>query len=85
MAGALCIYMGLSVDLKCAEVTMRDNLLAGLPLLILGVYSIITSIFLWLKPQIGNILAVISITAASIMILASIFDLSFNIIKTSCI
>lgn len=85
LLGLASLYMGLNIDLKCADATLRDNLLAGLPLLILGVYSIITAIFLWLKPQIGNILAVISITAASIMILASIFDLSFPIIKTSCI
>jgi len=85
LAGALSIYMGLNVDLKCAEATVRDNLLAGLPLLTFGLYCLITSIFLWFKPQIGNILAVISVTAAAIMILASIFDLSFPIIKTSCI
>jgi|GEM_PF-2542364 len=84
LAGIISIYLGLNVDLKCVEATMRDNILAGLPLLALGVYCLLTSIFLWLKPQIGNILAVISVTAAGIMIIASIFDLSFPIIKTYC-
>jgi hypothetical protein len=50
-----------------------------------GAYCLFTSLFLWGKPQTGNILAVITITAAAVMLLASIFDLSIPIIKTSCV
>jgi hypothetical protein len=84
LLGIIAIYMGLNVDLKCAEAAVRDNLLAGLPLWIFGIYCLITSLFLWKKPQIGNILAVFTIIMASVLILAPIFDLSFPIIKTSC-
>jgi len=84
LAGIFTLYMGLNVNLKCVEATMRDNLLAGLPLTVFGAYCFITSLFLWKKPQIGNIFAVVTITAAVVIILAALFDLSFPIIKTSC-
>ena len=79
--GILTLYMGLSVDLKCAEATAWDNFLAGLPLWLFGVYCFITSLFLWKKPQIGNILAVISFTIAAVLLIASIFDLHVPVIK----
>ena len=85
LLGIIAIYMGLNVDLGCAEATVRDNTIAGLPLWVFGVYCIFTSLFLWKKPQIGNILAVITISLAFILLIAVIFDLSFPIIKTSCI
>ena len=84
LVSIFAIYMGLNIDLKCSEATVRDNLLAGLPLTVLGAYCLVTSLFLWKKPQIGNILAVITITIAVVMLLVTIFGLSFPIIKTSC-
>jgi hypothetical protein len=85
LLGILTIFMGLNVDLKCAEATARDNILAGLPLWTFGVYCLVTSLLLWRKPKIGNILAVITVVMFSILILASFFDLSIAIIKTSCL
>lgn len=85
LAGVLTIYMGLNVNLECTEATVQDDFLAGLPLSMFGAYCLFTSLFLWGKPQTGNILAVITITAAAVMLLASIFDLSIPIIKTSCV
>lgn len=84
LLGIITIYMGLNVDLKCPEATVRDNLLAGIPLTLFGIYSIFTSLFLWKKPQIGNTMAVIVVTVAIIMLIAAIFDFSFQVIKTSC-
>lgn len=84
LSGLATVYMGLNVSLKCAEATARDNLLAGLPMTVFGAYCFITSLFLWKKPQIGNILAVFTIIMASALILAAVFDLSIPIIKTSC-
>ena len=83
--GVTAIYMGLHVDLQCLDTTLRDNLLASLPLLVFGTYSLATALFLWQKPSVGNILVVITITMALILFLASIFDLSLPIIKTSCL
>jgi hypothetical protein len=77
--------MGLNVDLKCIGGTAQDNIMAGLPLWIFGTYCTITALFLWKKPPIGNILAVFTIIMASVLIIAPIFDLSFPIIKTSCL
>jgi len=85
LSGIAAVYMGLNVDLGCAEATARDNVIAGLPLWVFGVYCIFTSLFLWKKPQIGNIMAVITVSIAFILLIAVIFDLSFPIIKTSCL
>jgi len=85
LLGIATIYMGLNIDLGCAEATARDNIIAGLPLWVFGVYCIFTSLFLWKKPQIGNILAVITVSVAFILLIAVIFDLSFHVIKTSCL
>ncbi|MEK7635055.1 MAG: hypothetical protein AAB446_01325 [Patescibacteria group bacterium] len=82
--GVLTLYMGLSVDLKCSEATFRDNLVAGLPLWVFGIYCLFTSLFLWKKPLIGKVLAVITFVIATVLFLASVFDLSIPIIKTSC-
>jgi cytochrome bd-type quinol oxidase subunit 2 len=85
LVGIAAIYMGLNINLQCATATMKDNLLAGLPLSVFGIYCFITALFLWKKTQIGNILAVFTIIMASVLIIAPIFDLSFPIIKTSCL
>lgn len=85
LLGVISTSMGLNVELGCIGATARDNILAGLPLWVFGVYCTLTALFLWRKPQIGNILAVISITAAAIMLIMAIFDLSLPIIKTSCL
>jgi len=85
LLGIVSLYMGLNIDLRCAEATLRDNLLIGLPLLVFGVYCLATSLFLWKKFLIGSILAVFTVIMATILILATVFDFSINIIKTSCI
>lgn len=85
LLGISSLYLGLNIDLKCAEATTHDNLLAGLPLWIFGVYCMLTALFLWKRPQIGNILAVFTVIMATALIFAPLFNLSIPIIKTSCI
>ena len=85
LVGIGAIYLGLNINLKCVGVTVQDNLLAGLPLLVFAAYCFITSLLLWKKPQIGNILAVFTIIIATVLIFAPIFNLSIPIIKTSCL
>lgn len=82
--GIIAVYMGLNVNLKCAEATAQDNFIAGLPLIIFGIYSFLTSLFLWKKPEIGAGFVAVATLAALILITAAIFDLSIPIIKTSC-
>lgn len=82
--GAATLYMGLNIDLGCAGATAWDNFLAGLPLWVFGIYCLLTSLFLWEKPSIGNILAVVTFAIATILVIAPVFNLSIPIIKTSC-
>jgi hypothetical protein len=84
LAGIFAIYMGLSVRLKCGG-TATDNFMAGLPLTIFGVYCAITSLSLWEKSKIGDYLPALAILIAAFMLFAAVFDLSFPIIKTTCI
>lgn len=84
LLGVISLYIGLNIDLKCTEATVKDNLVAGIPLLVFGVYCLVTSLFLWKKILIGNILAVFTVIMATVLGLAAYFDFSINIIKTSC-
>jgi hypothetical protein len=84
LMGIFAIYLGLNIDLKCSETAMWDNLLAGLPLFVFAAYCLITSLLLWKRPQVGNILAVITIIIATILIFTPILNLSIPIIRTSC-
>lgn len=84
LIGIVAVYLGFNVSLECTEAMMRDNLLAGLPLIIFGAYSLITALFLWKKFLIGQTLAVLGVLMALILILAPIFNLSIPIIQTSC-
>ncbi len=82
--GIITIYLGLSVDLKCAEVSITNNLAAGFPLIIFGIYNLLTTLFLWRKPDIGRGFVAVAVLIALILIVASVFDLSIPIIKISC-
>ena len=83
--GILSVILGLNVDLKCLGSTVQDNLIAGLPLWVFGVYCLFTSLFLWKKPEIGRSFVAVAVLIAIILITASLFDLSIPIIKTSCV
>lgn len=83
--GISAIFMGLSVNLGCPEATARDNFAAGLPLTIFGVYSLLTSLFLWKKPDFGGGFVAVATLFALILIIMAVFGLSSPIIKTSCI
>jgi hypothetical protein len=83
--GIVSVVLGLSVDLECVGVTAQDNLIAGLPLWVFGVYCLFTSLLLWKKPEIGRSFVAVAVLIALILITASVFDLSIPIIKTSCV
>jgi hypothetical protein len=83
--GVLALYMGFNIDLKCAGATISDNLAAGAPLIIFGLYSLLTSLFLWKNPGVGRNFVAVAIFAFLILAAVAFFDLSIPIIKTSCI
>jgi hypothetical protein len=83
LIGIITLYMGLNINLEC-EATFLDNLRAGLPLIIFGIYSLLTSVFLWKKPDMGRSFVAVATLMILFLATAAIFDFSIGIIKTSC-
>jgi hypothetical protein len=83
--GIISVILGLNVDLGCTGAMMQDNLLAGLPLWMFGVYCLFTSLLLWKKPELGRSFVAVAVLIALVLITASVFNLSIPIIKTSCV